>query len=223
MNKGITLAVGLAVGARLMYLLDPDRGQRRRALLRDKLRHGAHQAGDALETAALDLAHRATGLAAETRARFRKEDVSDVVLVERVRAKLGRVVSHPRAITVTADQGRVTLSGQMLAGELAELLAAAAAVRGVRDVENRLEVHERADGVPALQGEGRHRGEGAWTPAARLLTGTAGGALAAYGVKRRGPMGAALGTVGLGLLARGLGAGSRCRESRPDRMTAADA
>src|SRR6266566_5145613 len=104
MNKGVTLAIGMAVGARLMYLLDPDRGRR----------------------------HRAAGLMAETRARFRKRAVSDPVLVERVRAKIGRVVSHPRAIVVTADQGHVTLSGPILAGEVDDLLSAAAAVRGVQ-------------------------------------------------------------------------------------------
>src|SRR6266508_5057037 len=90
MNKGVTLAIGMAVGARLMYLLDPDRGRRRRALLRDMVIHGAHKAGDALETATADLGHRAAGLVAETRARFQKEEVSDQVLVERVRAKIGR-------------------------------------------------------------------------------------------------------------------------------------
>lgn len=43
-----------------------------------------------------------------------------------------------------------------------------------------------------------------WTPAARLLVSAAGGGLAFYGAKRRGRIGAALGSVGLGLLVRGL-------------------
>jgi uncharacterized membrane protein len=71
-------------------------------------------------------------------------------------------------------------------------------------MENRLEVHPEAGDVPALQG-GRHgRPAPNGSPTARLMTGTAGGALAAYGAKRRDAMGAALGIVGLGLLARGL-------------------
>src|SRR5438128_1589941 len=41
-------------------------------------------------------------------------------------------------------------------------------------------------------------------PTARLLTGVAGGALMAYCVKRRDLMGASLGTLGLGLMVRGL-------------------
>jgi hypothetical protein len=204
MNKGVTLAIGLAAGARLMYLLDPDRGKRRRALLRDKVKHGVHKASDAIETAAFDLSHRASGLVAETRSRLRKEEVSDPVLVDRVRSKIGRVVSHPRAIEVTADQGRVTLSGPILAGEVNDLLSTVAAVRGVASVENRLEVHQEAGDVPALQGERRGRPAAHGSPTARLMTGTAGGALAAYGAKRGDAMGAALGVVGLGLLARGL-------------------
>jgi hypothetical protein len=204
MNKGVTLAIGLAAGARLMYLLDPDRGKRRRALLRDKVRHGLHKAGDAIETAAVDLGHRAAGLVAETRSRLRKDEVSDAVLVERVRSKIGRVVSHPRAIEVTAGQGRVTLSGPILAEEVNDLLATVAAVRGVAGMENRLEVHPEAGDVPALQGGRRGRSAANTSPTARLMTGTAGGALAAYGAKRRDALGAALGIVGLGLLARGL-------------------
>jgi uncharacterized membrane protein len=43
-----------------------------------------------------------------------------------------------------------------------------------------------------------------WTPAARLLAGAAGGGLALYGATRRGRIGAALGSLGLGLIVRGL-------------------
>jgi uncharacterized membrane protein len=45
---------------------------------------------------------------------------------------------------------------------------------------------------------------GEWTPAARLLAGAAGGGLAFYAVRRRGGVGAALGSLGIGLLARGI-------------------
>jgi uncharacterized membrane protein len=206
MNKGLTLAGGLGIGAGLMYLLDPDRGRRRRALLRDQAVHAWHQTGDALSVTAEDLANRTRGLVAETGARFRREDVTDDVLAERVRAKIGRVVSHPRAIEVAVDQGRITLRGPILAGELDDLLSAVAAVRGVTDVENRLEAHPTADGIPALQGGRPRPGEPAanWPPATRLLVSSAGCALASYGAKRRDPIGAALGTVGVGMLARGL-------------------
>ena len=71
----------------------------------------------------------------------------------RVLSKPGRVVSHPRAIQVTTDQGRVTLSGLILADEVDELLSCVSSVRGVAIIENQLEVHERAGDVPGLQGD----------------------------------------------------------------------
>jgi len=41
-----------------------------------------------------------------------------------------------------------------------------------------------------------------WSPTTRMLVGTAGGALVAYGMTQRFPVACALGTVGLGLVAR---------------------
>jgi uncharacterized membrane protein len=80
----------------------------------------------------------------------------------------------------------------------------------VRDVLNRLRVHRSAEGVPALQGTARWQrehtmrdGPDAWTPAARLLSSVAGGALALLGARRRGGLGTAIGAAGLALLARG--------------------
>ena len=61
-----------------------------------------------------------------------------------MRSRIGRVVSHPHAIRVTARAGRVTLRGPILAEEVDELLACVSAVQGVTGVENWLEVHERA-------------------------------------------------------------------------------
>lgn len=104
----------LVAGAAAMYLLDPDRGQRRRALMRDQLLSAASHLDDAIEATARDLIQRAQGLVAEARSTVSDEEVSDEILVNRIRAKMGRVVSHPGAIKVTAEQGRVTLSGAVL-------------------------------------------------------------------------------------------------------------
>lgn len=108
---------GMAIGATLMYLLDPDQGRRRRALLRDQVISIATRVDDAVEAIARDLSNRAQGLAAEARSMFVEEDVPDEVLLNRVRSEMGRAVSHPSAIEVTAEQGRVTLSGLVLADE----------------------------------------------------------------------------------------------------------
>jgi len=210
-RRAIALAFssGAGFGATLMYLLDPERGRRRRKLLGDQIMHVVSQSDAVISTTARDLRNRARGMLAETHARFDDTDVSDAVLVARIRSRMGWVISHPHAIAVTADQGRVTLSGPILAHEVDDLLKAVAAIRGVRAVENRLEVHERADAVPGLQGGLARPGKRPevlqknWAPAPRLLIGATGGGLAIYGVRRGDALGALLGALGLGLLARG--------------------
>lgn len=149
---------GLVVGAGLMYLLDPDRGRRRRALVRDQVVSAGHDLGDlggTLNTKARHLRNQAAGLAAEAQARLRGEEVDDFILAARVRSEIGRAVSNPGAIHVTAHTGHVTLTGPVLAHEVAELLSTARSVRGVEDVRNRLDVHERPGSIPALQGAAR--------------------------------------------------------------------
>ena len=207
MNKGLTFGVGLGLGTGLMYLLDPDRGRRRRALLRDKGAWAARKTGDCLRVTARDLRNRTQGI---THLHFSSEPVDDRKVAERVRSKLGRVVSHPSAIQVDAQNGAVTLSGPILVEEMPELLSCVNGVRGVNQVINNLEAHEQPDNHPALQG-GRER-QGAhfeffqenWSPAARVLAGAAGASLAAYGGVRRDALGAGLGTAGLLLLTRGI-------------------
>jgi hypothetical protein len=79
----------LVAGAATMYLFDPDRGRRRRALLRDQLVSAASQLDDAFEATARDVIHRTQGLMAEVRSMVSDEEVSDEVLVNRARGKGG--------------------------------------------------------------------------------------------------------------------------------------
>jgi osmotically-inducible protein OsmY len=154
MNKRGKLISALLAGAGLMYLLDPDRGARRRALVRDKAVHARHKLGGFGATTR-DLRNRARGTLAGLRSRWRQEDVGDEILHERVRSAVGRVVSHPGAIEADVFAGRVTLRGPVLQGELDDLLAAVSQVPGVSEVTNELEVHPSAEHVPSLQGGGR--------------------------------------------------------------------
>ncbi|PYS95118.1 MAG: hypothetical protein DMF65_14520 [Acidobacteria bacterium] len=156
MRRELVLLSGVGAGAALMYMLDPDRGARRRALVRDKAVSLANKTPDALNATARDLSNRARGLVSEASAMFRGDEASDEVIVQRVRAAMGRIVSHPHAIRVESNEGRVSLSGNILADEVDDFLSCAGSVRGVRDVDNRLTVYEEADGVPDLQG-GRTR------------------------------------------------------------------
>jgi uncharacterized membrane protein len=211
MDSRLKVVGGMGLGAGLLFLLDPGTGRRRLKHVRDRVGSLASDSGEALGKTARDVRNRAQGLASEARARLRPEvEVADDVLEARVRAKLGRYCSHPSAVDVQAEAGRVTLSGPVLAAEIDDLLSAVDAVRGVEEVDNQLEPHDDAADIPELQGGGPATGERPgllqerWSPTARLLVGAAGSGLAVYGAKRGDRLGAALGSLGLGLLLRGL-------------------
>ena len=205
-QRGSTLtALGLGVG--LMYFLDPDRGRRRRALVRDRASHAARVAMDAAGATRRDVAHRVSGAAARARGAFVRRPVADEVLTERVRAQLGRFVSHPHAVDVEATNGVVRVSGPILQQEAPRLLRAIERIRGVREVINALDEHKEPD-VPALQASTARRGrqrdiwQRQWSPSTRLAMGTAAAALAGYGLSRRDKRGTVLAITGAGLFAR---------------------
>ena len=56
---------GVALGALAMFLLDPDKGRRRRALARDKMYSATVRTGKRIDAKSRDLANRAKGLRAE--------------------------------------------------------------------------------------------------------------------------------------------------------------
>ena len=199
---------GACLGAAGMYLIDPSRGARRRGLIRDQFTHAAHKTADGLEATGRDLAHRAQGVWAGAYHWFDAADIPDHILVERVRAKLGRYVSHPRAIDVEADSGCVTLRGKILEREVGPLLRAVAWIPGVHEIDNLLEQHDRAGNVPSLQGGSARPGDlyevmqREWSPAARTLVGSAGTALVAYAAARRDVFGTLFGLAGTALVLR---------------------
>jgi hypothetical protein len=96
-NKPITaLGSGLA-GVGLMYFFDPTLGKQRRALLVDKADHYLRLA-DVLLTSRKGMSHRTQGLVARGKSVFKKNHTPDSILVERIRAELGRFVSHASSI-----------------------------------------------------------------------------------------------------------------------------
>ena len=210
MNTGLRLISAAGVGAGLMYLFDPDRGKRRRALISNKMTHAAKIASDVSGKTSRDFRNRFEGAIAELESLLEHAEVSDDVLRARVRSKLGRFVSHPSAIEVKADRGLIVLSGPILAKEEHPLLEAVSRVPGVKNIENLLELHEEAGDIPALQGGRPRQGElldvlkTNWSPSTRLVATLAGGALALYGAKQRGLFGSAVGSLGLGVVMRAL-------------------
>jgi osmotically-inducible protein OsmY len=144
------LALAVLAGAALALLLDPRRGAARRARIGQKaaaaLRRGRVEAG----RKARDLAQRARGRRYEID--HARETVADDVLVERVRAQLGKRARHAAALRVEASSGTVTLAGPIPRHEVDGLIEIVTRVRGVKAIEDRLEVHDGPGDVPELQG-----------------------------------------------------------------------
>jgi len=169
--------LGAGLGAGLIFLLDPARGNRRRALIRDKMVKGARKTRDAAGATTRDVANRLQGVQARARGLLSRSAVDDDVLVERVRAALGRVASHPRAIDVEVINGCVTLTGDVVAAEVVQIMNTLAGVRGVNDVEHQMTVHPSPAGVPSLQGRSERPDHwtawlrSGWSPAAMLACG----------------------------------------------------
>lgn len=145
---------GVVAGGALMYLLDPDRGRRRRARVRDKTVHYAHEAADGTGRTARDVRNRGRGLVARAGSAVRPWSVSSDRLEKRVRAKVGRRAGQVDALHVHAEGDRVTISGPVRRTEAEAIRAAVGSVRGVGMVEDRLEVHEDPGDVRGLQGTG---------------------------------------------------------------------
>jgi osmotically-inducible protein OsmY len=153
MNNKTAIVGAVGLGAALMYFLDPDRGKRRRALVRDKVESAGNKATEYAEKMGRDVRNRAYGVVAETKSILKGEGVTDDVLVDRVRAKLGRYPVQMGAISVQANDGTVTLSGPISATELPAVLRATKFVRGVKAVDNQLTVHPEPATEPSLPGE----------------------------------------------------------------------
>jgi BON domain-containing protein len=218
------LLSGVLLGAGAMYLLDPDRGARRRSLMRDQGLRASRKLGQGARAAARDVRNRSAGAAAGLTSRMKRDQAADQIVQERVRAALGRVASHASPIDVSVYNRRVILSGPVPAAELDSILRSIRRVRGVREVENQLKVYDQTDAVPALQASGRPRlGRTSLTPATRLLMGTLGSAAAVAGVKTRGGLGTVLSVLGLAAVAQALLNLSIDRVSQPEQSEVAGA
>lgn len=204
-----TLLTSIGLGAGLMYFLDPQYGNHRRALVRDRANRWVNSMDNFLDGATEDMRNRTRGVLAEMSARLSDQGAPDWILEERVRSNLGRLASHSHGVEVQADGGRIILRGPVLRENLDSLLKAISRTRGVHGVENQLQVFDDSSDMPSIQRFSSARKgavpewqQGYWSPAMRLLSGVGGSLMTLYGMRRRGLAKHLLSTAGLALATR---------------------
>jgi CBS domain-containing protein len=210
-NILLTGAAFLTMGAGMMYMMDPARGRTRRAKLRDKAVGLYNDSTWFAGKVQRDIQNRATGAVASAKSMLKhEEELPDQKLEARVRSSLGRATSHPHAIRVRAENGCVTLEGNVLTPEVRNVLSTACSVPGVKEVRNNLHTHEASENIPDLQGGIQRTGQRSelmqsnWSPATRFMAGAVGGSMMLYGMRAQGPVAKASAALGAGLLTRGI-------------------
>jgi uncharacterized membrane protein len=180
-------------------------------MVRDQATKYLNRMDVAMDKAARDTRNRLRGRLAEMSARLSDETTPDWILEERVRTSLGRMPENARGVTVTADGGRISLTGPVLRREREAVVRAATRTRGVYGVDDQLQLVDSPENIPALQAEmSSERGtqgewaQRSWSPAARTLSSIGGSLLTLYGLTRRGIAKPILTTAGLALTTRGL-------------------
>lgn len=150
----ISFLGGFLAGVCAMYYLDGASGGRRRALVRDRVVRTGHDAAWIAQTKAKRALDRAKGVLAthSLDGRTRRPPESDQQLHDRIRARLGRTVSHPRSVHVEVCEGCVGLTGHVLTREVPGLMSEVQSMTGVLEVRNELIAHDSPEGIPELQG-----------------------------------------------------------------------
>ncbi len=134
------IGAGFAAGAAFAYFFDPQSGAKRRGRLRDEAAHLRRLVTNEIQGREHDLLNRGRGVVARVESMMRsRAAVDDDVVIERIRAKLGRVSSHPHDIEVHSHgDGRFEIFGAVLGREHAEVREAVAHVQGVKLLEDKL-------------------------------------------------------------------------------------
>lgn len=131
-------------GVAVMYFLDPDRGKRRRAVLRDRTAGAARRAGTATGRTQRKVASGLYGVGQKVAhpGPTQEEPANDATLAQKVMTELFRDDDVPKgSINVNAENGLVQLRGTVERPELVhEIEGRARRIPGVLDVENLLQV-----------------------------------------------------------------------------------
>lgn len=154
MKHPLSFLGGLAAGALLAYYMDSRTGAYRRALVRGKLVAAGHNLAHLADAKRKRAGGMLRGVLATRRLdrRSARPPESDEQLHDRIRARLGHTVSHPRAVEVEVDLGCVQLCGHVLRGEADALCRAVQSMPGVRELRSNLRAHDSAQSLQQAMG-----------------------------------------------------------------------
>jgi len=138
MRRLLALVTGIAAGALVMYMLDPNSGRRRRAFARDKAVAAGHDIERLARGTTRHTADHLRGVAAKVRARGRRSHPDDEQLRDHIQSQLGHALHQPSRVEVNVDHGHVVLKGTANPTEMDLLVATISKMQGVHGVENRL-------------------------------------------------------------------------------------
>jgi osmotically-inducible protein OsmY len=153
-----------AAGAAGAYFFDPQSGNRRRAVARDKVLSFFRQGGRKTARFADQRARYAAGVAkgvvheATPSAEKRPEEFNDPTLANKVESLIFREADSPKGrVSVNVENGVVYLRGELDSKkEIEELVEATSEVEGIRGVENLL--HLPGEEAPSkANGRGKRR------------------------------------------------------------------
>ena len=145
---GIGAALGIAIGGLAAFLFDPQNGKRRRHGAVDRTAARIRRTGRRTARAGRHVESHAYGMTQRLlHVREQPKEYDDVTLARKVETEIFREADVPKGqIVVNVQNGIVQLRGEVPDVQMLEALVAKAAdVQGVNDVENLL----HRPGVPA--------------------------------------------------------------------------
>jgi osmotically-inducible protein OsmY len=139
----------VGLGALIAYFFDPENGNRRRAIARDRIPALFRRSSERVEKATRSVASeaKATKAKVEHRKEAEKPQPDDVTLARKVETEIFRDAEVPKGqINVNAENGKVVLRGEVeKPAMIKDLEKRTKKVQGVQEVENLLHLQ----GTPA--------------------------------------------------------------------------
>ena len=151
----VTFMAGMAVGAGLMYMMDPEVGSRRRLQAREAAGRYMHRTQDTMRQQAQRLSGRGRQedmtRGAETMT-SQQDTMDDIDLREKIRSRLQERIDNADRIEIEVSGGMVTLSGSAKTHEVDRIIDAASTLPNVRSVINRISVQGQPTGSSGMPG-----------------------------------------------------------------------